>query len=130
MTAFVAIFLGLLVLVTIAMMVILYYLRKGIRFFRRFSSGDLTEEDFQRMANKYYYKEKGNNEGPQFDDNYFKGNPNGWRNEQQKQQQQQHTSRTTRTADGVTIVDSRQPDKVNKKIFAQDEGEYVNFTEE
>ena len=129
MTAFLVVFLGLLVLVTIAMMVILYYLRKGIRFFRRFSSGDMTEEEFQRMANKYYYKEKRNSDGPQFDDNYFKGNPSGRKGKQQ-QRQQSHTTRTTRTADGVTIVDNRQPSEVNKKIFAHDEGEYVDYIED
>ncbi|MBQ7509881.1 MAG: DUF4834 family protein [Prevotella sp.] len=128
MTAFLVVFLGLLVLVTIAMMVILYYLRKGIRFFRRFSSGDMTEDEFQRMANKYYYKEKRNSDGPQFDDNYFKGNPGDRKKQQQRQQS--HTTRTTRTADGVTIVDNRQPSEVNKKIFAHDEGEYVDYVED
>ena len=127
MTTFAVIFFGLLILVTIAMLVVLYYVRKGIRFFRRFSNGELTEEEFQRMANKYYYKEKGKNDGPQFDDDYFKGNPNGRRGQSR---QQNRTNRTTRTADGITITDNRQPGEANKKIFAQDEGEYVNFTEE
>ena len=127
MTTFAVIFFGLLILVTIAMLVVLYYVRKGIRFFRRFSNGELTEEEFQRMANKYYYKEKGKNDGSQFDDDYFKGNPNGRRGQSR---QQNRTNRTTRTADGITITDNRQPGEANKKIFAQDEGEYVNFTEE
>jgi hypothetical protein len=81
------------------------------------------------MANKYYYKEKGKNDGPQFDDNYFKGNPNSWKKRGQQQKQHQQAARTTRTSDGVTIVDNRQPSEVNKKIFAQDEGEYVEFSE-
>ena len=41
-----------------------------------------------------------------------------------------NTGRTTYTADGVTIIDHRDPSEVNKKIFAQDEGEYVDFKEE
>ena len=42
--------------------------------------------------------------------------------------QQQQT--TTRTSDGVTIIDRRSPEETQKKIFAPDEGEYVEFTEE
>ena len=41
----------------------------------------------------------------------------------------QQQNRTTRTAEGVTIVDKRDPSTANKKIFAQDEGEYVDFKE-
>ena len=41
----------------------------------------------------------------------------------------QYTHRTTRTSDGTTIIDRRDPSKANKKIFAPDEGEYVDFTE-
>lgn len=36
---------------------------------------------------------------------------------------------TTYTRDGVTIYDQREPSQAQKKIFAQDEGEYVDFTE-
>ena len=38
-------------------------------------------------------------------------------------------SRTTTTSDGVTIIDQREPEQTNKKIFAPDEGEYVEYTE-
>lgn len=40
---------------------------------------------------------------------------------------QQHT--TTRTSDGVTIIDRRSPEETQKKIFAPDEGEYVEYQE-
>ena len=36
---------------------------------------------------------------------------------------------TTRTADGVTIIDRRSQEETQKKIFAPDEGEYVEYTE-
>ena len=42
----------------------------------------------------------------------------------------QYTRRATRTSDGTTIIDQRSPDAANKKIFAPDEGEYVDYTEE
>ena len=41
----------------------------------------------------------------------------------------QYSHRTTRTSDGTTIIDRRSPEEANKKIFAPDEGEYVDFTE-
>lgn len=44
-------------------------------------------------------------------------------------QQQQSAYRYTRTSDGIIITDHRSPDEANKKIFAPDEGEYVEYTE-
>lgn len=48
-----------------------------------------------------------------------------------RQQSQQRTTsyRTTQTSDGITIMDSRSSSEANKKIFAPDEGEYVDFDE-
>ena len=48
------------------------------------------------------------------------------------QQRQRRTSsyRTTHTSDGVTVEDRRNPDEAQQKIFAPDEGEYVDFKEE
>ena len=48
------------------------------------------------------------------------------------QRASRHSSRgrtAHRTADGVTIIDDRSPSDVNKKIFAPDEGEYVDYKE-
>ena len=123
MSTFVYFFLGLLVVITIIVLVVLHYVRKGLRFFKRMATGDLTEEEFKRMSDKHYSSKKQNS--VHFDDDYFKGK--GWQRSTGKQQQQQR--RTTRTADGVTIVDNRDPNAANKKIFAQDEGEYVDFKE-
>ena len=133
MNFFLFIFLALLALVTIGLLVVFYYLRKGIRFFRRFSTGDMSEDEFMRMSNKYYRKMQG--DGEQFDSDYFKGS--GWQKGQSGQSGQsgqqpggQPRQRTTHTAGGgITIEDRRDPGKANKKIFAHDEGEYVDFTE-
>ena len=38
--------------------------------------------------------------------------------------------RQTQTHDGVTIIDQRSPEDSQKKIFAPDEGEYVEYSEE
>ena len=125
MKFFLFIFIVLLAFVTIGMLVAFYYVRKGIRYFRRFSTGDMSEEEFKRMSDKYYRKQE--NEGEQFEKDSFKGS--GWRRREAGPQGQQRRHTATRTADGVTIVDSRDPEKANKKIFGRDEGEYVEFTE-
>ena len=51
-------------------------------------------------------------------------------NGQQRQQRRTSNYRTTQTSDGVTIEDRRSPDEAQQKIFAPDEGEYVDFKEE
>jgi len=38
--------------------------------------------------------------------------------------------RTTRTGDGISVEDRRSSEEAQQKIFAPDEGEYVEFTEE
>ena len=43
---------------------------------------------------------------------------------------QGHQQTTTRTSDGVTIIDRRSGEEQQKKIFAPDEGEYVEYVEE
>ena len=124
MSAFIYFFLGLLVIVTLITLVVIYYVRKSVRFFKRMTTGNLTDEEFQRMTDKYYSSKK--KDEVHFDDDYFKGK--GW--QRKSGGCSQSTRRTTRTDDGVTIVDNRDPNAANKKIFAQDEGEYVDFTEE
>ena len=130
MKFFVVFFLIPLVLVTIVILVAIYYLHKGIRYFRRFSTGEMSGEEFERMANKYYRKQEDDSE--RFDKDYFKGR--AWQRGRQgvndgDGSRQQRTTRTTHTSGGVTIVDHRAPEEANKKIFARDEGEYVDFTE-
>ena len=128
--SFFFIFLVLLALFTIGMLVVLYYVRKGIRFFRRLHTGEMSGEEFERMANKYYRKQEDVNSS--FSDDYFKGA--GWQRDQAEQQrgtsQEQNKQRRRKTTTGgVTIEDRRDPSQANKKIFAHDEGEYVDFTE-
>lgn len=118
---FFGILFALLVVFTIAILLVFYFLRKGFRFLRRMASGEMTDEEFERLSKKNYRKK----DGPSFDKDYFKG----FGRQQSQQKRQSTQKRTTKTADGVTIVDQRDPDKANKKIFAHDEGEYVDFTE-
>jgi len=54
---------------------------------------------------------------------------NGQRNTSQRTQQ--HTSQGSSVmSDGETIIDQRDPETANRKIFERGEGEYVDFKEE
>lgn len=116
-------------LFTVGFAAVLWKVRRRFHDLRDAMQDGTVDEAFQRMANKYYYREK-RDEGPMFDEDYFKGDPNRDQNTKgKKQQKKKHTWRSTKTADGITIYDDRDPIQANKKIFAQDEGEYVDFKE-
>ncbi len=114
------IFVVIILLVATAMLVAFYYLRKGYRFIKRMTNGEMTMEEFERLSKKHYRSK--NADGPQFDADYFKTADTN------SQQTQQNYSRTVHTADGITITDQRNTHR-EKKIFAQDEGEYVDYKE-
>ena len=119
------IFIVIIAIVAAVLLVAFYYLRKGYRFIRRVANGDITEEEFERLSKKHYKGRRDN--GINFDADYFKTTDK--KQKQKKQNQQQSSSRTFRTAEGITITDQRTSNR-DKKIFAQDEGEYVDFKEE
>ena len=99
-----------------------------MRAFREAMEDRMQDDAFQRMADKNYHR-KHRDQGPVFDEEYFKGDPNRTARKQQEWKQQQQTRRTTRTASGVTIIDDRNPDVANKKIFDKNEDEYVDYIE-
>lgn len=108
-------------------LLLLWKLRKHAMAIRDVIQESLDDEEFQRMADKNYYRKHRDN-GPQFDEDYFKGD-NGKQQQQQQQQQQRRASRSTRTREGVTVIDDRDPNIAERKIFTADEGEYVDFKE-
>ena len=117
------IFIGLIVGFTILLLMGAVFVGRIVRFFKKLMRGEMTEEEFRRMSNKYYYQQR-DKQGPQFDRDYFKASSASSRQQESSQQ----STRRTSTSDGTTIIDQRE-DK-HKKIFAQDEGEYVDFVEE
>ena len=126
MKFFGAVIFFLIAFMVVIVMIALLFLRKMFIRFRQHLTGDYDEETFRRMSDKHY-----RGEGPQFDKDYFKGSgssrqyrPNGQQDAQRRQQ------RTTTTASGVTIIDERSQEETKRKIFTQDEGEYVDFVEE
>lgn len=54
------------------------------------------------------------------EDNDFQGQQGGF-------QDQQSSARTSRQADGNTIVDSRSEEQRAKKVIKDDEGEYIDY---
>ena len=127
MELFLIIFVIFILIIAAVLLVVLYYLRKGYRFIKRMTNGEMTEEEFERLSKKNYRRK--DYEGFDFDDDYFKTTDKNQKQKKQRKNQQQTSSRTFRTADGITITDQRNSHR-EKKIFAQDEGEYVEFTEE
>lgn len=125
MEFFLIIFVIFILIIAAVLLVVLYYLRKGYRFIKRMTNGEMTEEEFERLSKKNYRRK--DYEGFDFDDDYFKTTDKK-QNQKKKQGSQQSSSRTFRTADGITITDQRNSHR-DKKIFAQDEGEYVDFKE-
>ena len=124
MEVLIAIAIVIVVAIAAVLLVVFYYLRKGFKFVKRMANGEMTDEDFERLSKKFHKRGSNN---INFDSDYFKGASN--QKQQQEKNWQQKERATFHTKEGVTIVDERTPQS-NKKIFAQDEGEYVEFTEE
>ncbi|MGP1590552.1 MAG: DUF4834 family protein [Prevotella sp.] len=51
-------------------------------------------------------------------------------NKQRHSTQQQERRRTYRSDSGETVVDYRNPQETDRKIFRKEEGEYVDYEEE
>ena len=135
------IIIAILIVVAIAagLLVVFYYLRKGFKIVKKMASGEMTDEEFERLSKKFH---KAGGTTFKFDNDYFKGAST---TQQQYQKQVRQNARngqgsqgdqslkqersSFKTKEGVTIVDERSSQN-SKKIFAQDEGEYVEFTEE
>ena len=126
MEFFLIIFVIFILVIAAVLLVVLYYLRKGYRFIKRMTNGEMTEEEFERLSKKNYRRK--DFDDLDFDADYFKTTDKNQKQKKQKKNQQQTSSRTFRTADGITITDQRNSHR-EKKIFAQDEGEYVDFKE-
>lgn len=128
MKFFGAIIFFLIVFLVVMAMIALIFLRRLFLRLRQHLTGDYDEETVRRMSDKYY---RGDGDGPQFDKDYFKGTGSSrqYRGNQQSRKRPQESRRTT-TAAGITIIDERSREEAERKIFTQDEGEYVDFVEE
>ena len=102
------------------------------------------EEAYFKRTSTKHYREK---EKPKFKEDYFKGTgdkqapdprqqhsgqaqqPRSGQNQQQKTKQETTTRRTVDADSGVTIIDDRKIKPTDRKIFNDNEGEYVDFEE-
>ena len=127
MKLFLFVIIFLLIFVAAIVMLLLNYLRRGIKKLQQAVTGDYDDEEtFRRMSEKNY---RARNNGPNFDKDYFKSKSTGSDGAtRQQQDQSQSTRRTTTTHEGVTIIDDREQGE-QRKIFNDDEGEYVEFEE-
>ena len=86
----------------------------------------MAEEDayFKRTSIKNYRED----DTPKFKDDYFKS-AEEQKPKQEEPKKETTTRRTVETGSGVTIIDDRADKKADRKIFDDNEGEYVEFTE-
>jgi hypothetical protein len=127
MQFFGAVIIFLLVFFAICALIGFMYIRRFFIRIRQHMTGDYDEETFRRMSDKYYQSGSG---GASFEEDYFKGSGTNKKGAGfSKPRQSQSKQQTTTTKEGVTIIDERtHADK--KKIFQDNEGEYVDFVEE
>lgn len=121
--------LGFIIFIILALVILFYETIKRMKIFRtnvekaaeRAARKAAKEEEyFRRTSNKYYHKEETAN----FSKDYFKSCDKG-KDEKQQQDSEKKTARQTTSSEGVTIIDERD----DRKIFNNDEGEYVEFEE-
>ena len=88
-----------------------------------------AEEDeyFKRTSTKNYRKAE---ETPKFSEDYFKSVEETPKNATEEAPKEKTTTRRTMETDsGVTIIDDREEQQPDRKIFESGEGEYVDFVE-
>lgn len=115
-----------LAVLAVVLLAVLFFVLRMVLKVRKYMRGDFTDEEVERLSKKYH-----RDGGYHFERDYFKrsernyaqGNSAGNGTAQQQQ-------RATQTAEGVTIIDGRNSAQSSRKIFGDDEGEYVEFEEE
>lgn len=115
-----------LALAAVVAMVVFYMMLRVWLKVRKYMKGDFTDEEVERLSKKYYKQENWHN----FSKDYFKRSESSTRSSQQQTGNDFRQYRTTRTSEGVTIIDDRDPNQATRKIFNVGEGEYVDFQEE
>ncbi len=103
----------LLIVVLIVLVAIFSFIRRTVKKFKKTVFGDKNaDEDYtRRRQQQYHYEEK---------------RSHGTRQRAEGDSQ----TRRTQTSSGEVIIDNRHPEKSGRKIFTEDDGEYVDFVEE
>lgn len=103
----------LLIVVLIVLVAIYSFIRRTVKKFKKTVFGDKgADEDYtRRRQQQYHYEERQSSQGAR------------------RQSDGTSQARRTRTSSGEVIIDNRQPEKSGRKIFTEDDGEYVDFVE-
>ena len=112
--------------------VVLYLMYKGIRNIRDVQEQFINNNEKRFSRTEYMrYQNEQRDKNP-FGKDYFKSSGSNKKEKTKSQSQAQKettTRRTVETGSGVTIIDGRADKKADRKIFDDNEGEYVEFTE-
>jgi hypothetical protein len=122
---FVAFLLFILIFLAVVVAVVLRFMYKGVRNMKDLQE-QITNPGGKKFSRQEYirYQREQSGKNP-FDKDYFKSS--GSKKEKQKAEKQTTTRKTT-TDSGVTIIDDRETEE-KKKIFDNNDGEYVEFEE-
>ena len=101
-------------------LLVLHYMGRIVAMVRRMFSGEYTDEEVERYSQKHYRGDA----GQRFSDDYFKSSSSSG-----AYGGEQSTASRTVQQDGVSIIDQRHGERQNRKIFHDDEGEYVDYSE-
>ena len=122
----VSVFLFILIFIAIVAAVIIAIMYNGVRNIKE------AQEQFIKTGGKKFnrqeyirYQREQREKNP-FDKDYFKSSGSSKREEPKTEKE--NTTRRTTTSSGVTIIDDRETEG-KKKIFDNNDGEYVEFEE-
>ena len=126
-------FIGLLFLIFMAIVVMLVVrffwgvivrMREMLRSSMGMGPGDGSAGDYTgRRTNQYTFSHDGRRR------TYGTGRASGAGRTSSGAGQQSSGSRRTQTTSGPTVIDNRNPEQARRKIFSENEGEYVDFEE-
>jgi len=101
------------------------YILKKIRELRKAAEDAAEQQAFRYRTETGRQRQQYNTSSKQAHYNDTRQRPGS-----QSTAQQSRSSRHTQTSSGETIIDNRHHEREERKIFDDDEGEYVEFTEE
>jgi len=102
------------------------YILKKIKEFRK-AAEDAAEQQAFRYRTETGRQRQQYGKSQQ---NKYSQTQRNTQNNTQSNTKSEQEARHTRTASGETIIDNRHQEREERKIFDDDEGEYVEFTEE
>lgn len=122
----VGIILFMLIAIAVVAALILRFMYKGVRNIKEIQEEFINTGGKKMNRQEYIRYQKAQREKNPFDKDYFKG-AEGSSKKKRESEKKATSRRTTTTDSGVTIIDDREADE--KKIFEQNDGEYVEFEE-